>query len=277
MQDRFEIHTAPLPPLRAERRQTNNGSDGHIRGVDASTGGLIRSTLGAAAAAGAILLFAWLPAEYGIDPTGVGGVLGLTPMGEIKQQLYAEGAAEDAALASSKLAPATGSIDPAIAQRLSAIEVKLSEIAAVIGVSSVVEATPPRPAPAAAPEQKTVVPEVSPTPAEAQPAPAKPLWRDEVSYTLAPGEGVEVKLVMEKGDIAKFAWSAEGGVLNHDTHGDGGGQSVTYERGRGVPGQEGSLTAAFTGNHGWFWRNRTETPVTFKLQTGGDYEKIKAP
>jgi len=32
----------------------------------------------------------------------------------------------------------------------------------------------------------------------------------------------------------------------------------------------GGRTAAFTGNHGWFWRNRTAAPVTFTLRTGGD-------
>lgn len=43
------------------------------------------ATLGAAAAAAVILVVAVLPAEYGIDPTGIGGVVGLTPMGLTKQ------------------------------------------------------------------------------------------------------------------------------------------------------------------------------------------------
>ncbi len=34
----------------------------------------------------------YLPAEYGTNPTGVGSILGLTEMGEIKQQLAAEAA-----------------------------------------------------------------------------------------------------------------------------------------------------------------------------------------
>ena len=48
---------------------------------------LIRSTAIAIAAAGFLLIFAILPAEYGIDPTGVGKVLGLVKMGEIKSSL----------------------------------------------------------------------------------------------------------------------------------------------------------------------------------------------
>lgn len=63
---------------------------------------LIRSTLLAAAAAGALLVAVILPAEYGVDPTGIGRVLGLTEMGEIKMQL----AEEAAAAATAATAPA---------------------------------------------------------------------------------------------------------------------------------------------------------------------------
>jgi hypothetical protein len=46
---------------------------------------LNRATLGAVVAAAVILVTTVLPAEYGIDPTGVGGALGLTAMGQTKQ------------------------------------------------------------------------------------------------------------------------------------------------------------------------------------------------
>ena len=59
---------------------------------------LIRSTVIAFAAAGALLATTVLPAEYGIDPTGIGGVLGLTQMGQIKASLATE-AATDARVA----------------------------------------------------------------------------------------------------------------------------------------------------------------------------------
>lgn len=55
-----------------------------------STAQLIRSTILAAASAVAILVAVVLPAEYGIDPTGAGRLLGLTEMGEIKQELAEE-------------------------------------------------------------------------------------------------------------------------------------------------------------------------------------------
>jgi tetratricopeptide (TPR) repeat protein len=58
---------------------------------------LIRSTLIALVTAAALLVTVVLPAEYAVDPTGAGRLLGLTQMGEIKQQL-AEEAEADAAV-----------------------------------------------------------------------------------------------------------------------------------------------------------------------------------
>lgn len=244
------------------RRRPATG-DGHVKGVDASPLGLMRDTLLAAAAGLAILVFFWLPAEYGIDPSRVGSLMGLTQMGEIKRQLNAEAVAEDAATQSGPVS----SSDMALAARLDAIEARISELTGVVEAALIVGGGPlPTP------------PVVETTPAETTAAqPDAPFWRDEVSYTLAPGQGVEVKLVMNEGAAAQFEWTANGGVLNHDTHGDGNGQNVMYERGRSVPGQQGELVAQFTGNHGWFWRNRTEAPITFDLRARGDYIEMRAP
>ncbi|QZA77276.1 transmembrane anchor protein [Deefgea tanakiae] len=57
---------------------------------------LLRSTALALTTAIALLITVVLPAEYGIDPTGIGNTLGLKKMGEIKQSLAAE-AEQDAA------------------------------------------------------------------------------------------------------------------------------------------------------------------------------------
>ena len=56
---------------------------------------LFRSSIMAAIGAVVIVVTVYLPAEHAIDPTGVGRVLGLTEMGEIKREL-AEEAAQDA-------------------------------------------------------------------------------------------------------------------------------------------------------------------------------------
>jgi hypothetical protein len=227
---------------------------------------LRRSTWIAGVAASAILVFVVLPSEYAIDPTGVGSVLGLTQMGEIKMQL-AEEAAQDAANAAGVAVPSAA--DPQLMARLDRIEAMIAELAAQPA------ATPPEPEAAPEPAVTVPLPVPAPSPQVADEQPAAPEWQDEVSFTLAPGEGAEFKLVMEDGAEAEFFWTANGAVVNFDTHGDGGGNSVSYEKGRGVAEQEGVLKAAFTGNHGWFWRNRTSEPVTMTLRTRGAYSEIK--
>ncbi|MCB1344942.1 MAG: hypothetical protein KDK09_06665 [Rhodobacteraceae bacterium] len=282
MNNRFD--NVKAPPLRAEPRHATASATPHVQSVPATPGGLIRSTLIAAGAAGAILVLFWLPAEYGIDPTGVGALTGLTEMGEIKQQLAAEAEADAQAAAAAAVAPTAPTpvaVPAEILQRLDRIDAQLAALAAVIGAPpAAVEPAAPAPveapAAAAAPEAQTAPAAADPVEAAVAEA-AAPEWRDEVSYTLNPGEGIEVKLAMEQGQVARFAWTANGSVVNFDLHGDGGGQSISYEQGRAVPEASGDLTAAFTGNHGWFWRNRTEAPVTVTLRIGGDYAEMRAP
>ena len=124
MNTKSDIPRAPQTPLRAERQANHDGA-AQLRGVDATSGGLIRSTLIASGAAAAMLSVVYLPAEYGIDPTGLGAVLGLTEMGQIKQQLYAEAEADEAGAG----APIT--LDPATLARLERIEAQLAAMGAV--------------------------------------------------------------------------------------------------------------------------------------------------
>ena len=222
-----------------------------------SSARLLWSTFVAFAVAMLLLVTIILPSEYAIDPTGIGRMLGLTQMGEIKTQL-AEEAAADAHGGASQPLPLANE-----ASRLDAIERQLDEImTAVTALQSRGTAAPTAP--------DTVAQVVE----ESEVAPPS-VWRDEIEITLQPGQGVELKLVMAENAEAEFEWTANGSVLNFDTHGDGGGNSVSYEKGRGVAEQAGVLRAAFPGNHGWFWRNRTDAPVTLTLRTRGDYRELK--
>lgn len=198
---------------------------------------LLRSTVLAAISAIVILVAIVLPAEYGIDPTGVGRVLRMTEMGEIKQQLAAEAAADATAM------PAGSPATP---------------VAAAAASSS-----------AATPDASIAIPKAA---VAAQP---QANWRDEVTFTLTSGEGKEIKLRMNEGEKAEFEWVVHGGSVNFDTHGDGGGRSISYEKGRGVPADNGNLVAAFTGNHGWYWRNRGQSAVKVVLRTRGQYSDLK--
>lgn len=206
-----------------------------------STGRLLKSTGIAAVIASALLVTTVLPAEYGVDPTGVGSLLGLTEMGRIKMQLAEEAkadAASDAAASQGGVQPSTNVVPPA---------------------------APAEALPAAA---------AQPTPAPS--APQAQTWSDTTAVNLAPDDGYEVKLVMEKGGTARFEWFTNGPKVNYDTHGDGAGINYHgYGKGTNVDRQEGELTAAFTGSHGWFWRNRSGQPVTITLRTSGDYTDLK--
>lgn len=100
-------------------------------------------------------------------------------------------------------------------------------------------------------------------------------WSDEFSFTLTPGEGIEWKLVMEEGAVAEYEWVASGGRVNFDLHGDNADRSISYEKGRGQTDAQGELTAAFTGNHGWFWRNRDKQDIMVTVRLRGAYSDIK--
>ena len=217
-------------------------SDTPLRTELPSSRQLLRSTVIAAVSAVVLLTTVVQPAEYGIDPTGVGRVLRLTEMGEIKTRLAAEAAAD--AATSGTPAALTAPMATANAQ--------------------------PAPATVAAPRPTSATPVPAP---ERQQTTAD--WRHQMSFTLAPGVGTEVKLRMKEGEKAFYAWSVEGGVVNYDTHGDGGGRSISYVKGRSVPEDQGELVAALTGNHGWFWRNRGQADVKITLRTRGAYSDIQ--
>lgn len=100
-------------------------------------------------------------------------------------------------------------------------------------------------------------------------------WRDEAHVVLQPGEGAEIKLGMQAGQRAEYRWEAVGGAVNFDLHGNGSGESISYERGRNQPSGQGTFEAAFDGNHGWFWRNRGDRPVTVIVRARGEYGEMK--
>src|SRR5829696_5390334 len=212
-------------------------TDMPVRAELPTSGQLLRSTVIAAGVAAALLVTVVLPSEYGIDPTGAGRALGLTEMGEIKKQLQEEAEA-DRAKDQAGQAPAPAA--PAFEQRSSLLRTIFAQL--VFG------------------------------PAAAQGSPAK---SQDFSLTLKPGEGGEVKMDMKTGAKVSYSWKVDGGTVNHDTHGEGAGGEVAYSKGRGVSGDEGTITAAFDGNHGWFWRNRGTAPVTVKVSASGDFGALK--
>lgn len=205
-----------------------------------SSAELLRSTVLALIAAVALLVTVVMPAEYAIDPTGVGRLLGMTQMGELKATLAAEASAEEFA---TEPQPAVAAAQPA-------------------PVAAPVAAAPVAVAPAPEPQQPPVA-----------------MQKHEVNLTLKPNQATEIKLEMKQGAEARFHWTANGGLLNYDTHGDPykapKGFYHGYGKGKQTPEQQGVLVAAFDGKHGWFWRNRSNQTVKLTLRTEGDYITIE--
>ncbi len=189
---------------------------------------LRRASILAGIGAAVIAVTVYLPAEYGVDPTGIGRVIGLTEMGEIKVQLAAE-------------AEADRLLDEQRGQDQSS-SVLDSMLGLFIGTAYAQE--------------------------------AQDNWTDTVTFTLEPGDTAEIKLTMAAGDVAEYAWTAEGGRGNFDLHAHSGGESIDYERGSGATDGEGSIEAPFAGDHGWFWRNRDSTPINMTINVRGDYSAV---
>jgi hypothetical protein len=125
----------------------------------------------------------------------------------------------------------------------------------------------------------------SPAPAT---APAGPVARtsaalrsDEMTVTLAPGEGAEVKALIRKGQHFVFSWSTDGAPVKADMHGEPehakANEFTTYWKEPQQTGGRGEFTAGFDGIHGWFWRNKGAQPVTIKVQVTGFHEKLFRP
>lgn len=187
-----------------------------------STAKLIKSTILAAITAGVLLVTVVMPAEYGIDPTGIGNAIGLKRMGEIKTSL-AEEAAQDAVMDTQAVAVVESKPEPEVVQEAIATQ------------------------------------------------------SHEMSVTLAPDEGTEIKVAMQKGAKVDYAWETNGGKANFDVHGDSKALKINYHNYYKGSDQkrEGTLVAEFDGSHGWFWRNRTKEPLTVTIKTNGEYSSIK--
>jgi hypothetical protein len=190
---------------------------------------LLTSVLAAAAGAVVILVAFILPAEYTIDPTGIGRALGLTEMN----------------------APArTLQVKDVIGGNESYREVKIPD--------------PGEPVPL-------------PNPAVAQIKPAAPVSETR-TIKLEPGQQTEIKAVMDAAQVIVYSWKAEGGQVYTDFHGhepSAGDSFVRYEEQQSGNEGHGSLVAPFSGEHGWFWLNISEQPVTITIQLTGYQREIK--
>jgi hypothetical protein len=102
----------------------------------------------------------------------------------------------------------------------------------------------------------------------------RPFVRDTETFTIQPGQGMEYKYRLQKGQALLYTWKATAPV-NFEFHAepDGGprGYAQTYEKRDATLEASGTLTAPFPGIHGWYWENKTASAVTVTLETAGFY------
>ena len=199
---------------------------------------LVFATLGALMVAAALLITVVLPAEYGIDKTGVGKMLGLTEMGLIKNGLAKEQSAQN-----------------------SMLDIN-SETHDSIALPSAALLTAK---PSTAIKQNTSgVAQISWAPKTAS-----------RTISLNPGQAAEIKVAMSEGKTVSYKWHVDQGHLNFDVHGDKPGlKYFNYTKGKKTTHDSGKLTAAFDGKHGWFWRNRSGKQVTVTLEIEGEFTEV---
>ncbi|HQS95921.1 MAG: hypothetical protein B7Y31_02655 [Novosphingobium sp. 16-62-11] len=192
-----------------------------VGSIQASPATLAKATGGALLAAGAIVVLFVMPAEYGIDPTGVGQMTGIVGM--------AAGSETEATPAE---APAAGPVAIAVPTKASIIR-------------------------------------------EGE------MRSDEMTLTLEPHSGQEVKAHMPVGGSYVFEWSTKGGPVKVDMHGEKAnaaeGEFTSYWEEKALTGGKGNFTAPFEGTHGWYFRNKGETPVTVTVKTTGFYKDLFLP
>ena len=177
-----------------------------------------------------------MPAEYGIDPTGIGGLLGLKRMGEIKVAL-----AQDA---KRQVPPAATSAAPPLDK---------AGVASIVTAAAAVASTPAKPTAEGQTHETRVT--------------LKPGQAAEIKLDMRKGAKVRFEWTTAGGPVN---FDNHGDPLNAPKgfyHG--------YGKGRQVERDAGEIEAAFDGMHGFYWRNRTGGNVTVTLRTEGQYSALK--
>ena len=190
---------------------------------------LIIATAFAALLATVILISAVLPAEYGIDPTGLGKMMGLT-----------------------------------------ALSVQTKATSQPIAITCPV--LPPQAAEVSSQHQKQATNQATGSKATQKQPQAQ--WQDSVKIRVPAGKGLEYKFHLLKGAALEYSWATDGAKLYFDFHGEPQGDKTGYFKSfkESTDNQaSGALTAPFEGPHGWYWENKTRSPVTILLNTKGSY------
>ena len=93
------------------------------------------------------------------------------------------------------------------------------------------------------------------------------------AVTLGARGSIEYKYRLDKGEALLYSWKATRPV-NYELHaepdGAPAGYAESFEKNQ-AQAAAGTLTAPFSGIHGWYWENPTDTEVTVTLSAAGFY------
>jgi len=190
---------------------------------------LVLSTLIAVVGASLVLVAVVLPAEYGIDPTGIGRLLRLTAI---------------------------------------RVPVRTFEISDILGGNEDYREVE-------IPDFGDPVPLPNPAVYQDEPQPPR---RQTLEIAIPPEQETEIKLVLKSGKMIQYSWQIDHGQVYVDFHGHDPKASpefwVRYKEQQEGSRNNGSLVAPFSGEHGWYWLNYNEFPVTISLNVSGYYDDI---
>lgn len=190
----------------------------------------VSAVVGAVIALAVLVVFI-LPAEFGVDPTGLGGRLGLTEMNAEPTR--------------------TIEVVDVIGGNEALTEVEIPDFGEPVPLPNLnihqVHESPPR--------------------------------TDTLEVTIDAESETEVKTVLAQSQVIVYTWSTDTGTIYSDFHGHdpalGNDFWVRYlEDQEGSSGHSGSLVAPFSGEHGWYWLNYNDFPVTVTLTVTGFQDDI---
>jgi len=112
----------------------------------------------------------------------------------------------------------------------------------------------------------------TPEPEDTREPPPRVYKTESTSFTLRPSQAFEYKYRLEKDRGMVYAWKATGKV-KYEFHGEPEDHRLkvqSYEK-QENDFSSGTLSAPFTGIHGWYWENAGEHDLTITLTTAGFY------
>lgn len=200
-----------------------------------STKSLLKAAGWAVGAAAVILVLFVLPAEYNIDPTGLGSRMGLTELSK-----------------------------PAAAPSTATLSVTTPSVTTSAPTAPPVVSAPTTPSAAAA-VPVTIVKRSAPFRHDTMTLTLKPRTGSEIKATMKKGETMVFSWTSDSGPL---------NVDMHGDPPNAGNDFTSYWKEKGMTSGHGVFVAPFDGEHGWYWGNRGPQPVTVTVTASGYYDSL---